>query len=92
MEASKEKSGVTAKLRGKICQIREQILRDGVLGLTLQFELVTDGNTRVRLFGSTRLGNREFIFDQSGSAVGAGTCVRGLARPTWLTDIDDVAA
>jgi hypothetical protein len=77
------------KLHGKLCHIREQILCDRVSGVTLQFEVDTEGNSRVRLFGSMPFGNREFIFDHNGDESGAGIAVRGLCRPTWITEVRD---
>jgi hypothetical protein len=92
MGLNSDKSGSSVKPGGKLCHIREQILRDRVSGLTLQFEVDTEGNSRVRLFGRLPFGNREFIFDGNGNDLGAGTCVRGLTRPGWLTDVHDTAA
>lgn len=70
----------------KLCTIREQILRDDASGLTVQFEVDPDGNTRVRFYGALPFGNREIIFDDAGRRIGSGTCVRGLSRPSWITD------
>jgi len=69
--------------------IPEQIIEDPATGLTFQFEVVPDGELRLRVFGETLpYGNREFQFNQEGERVGAGIFVAGQCRPTWMMPID----
>lgn len=78
-----------AKPDGKVWQVREQIIEDPASGLTFQFEVMPDGESRLRIFGeSLPFGNREIIFDQSGAEAGAG-CYTGLCRPAWLEKVGD---
>jgi hypothetical protein len=80
-------SPATLKSDGKMCCIREQILRDEVTGLTLQFEVDDLGRTRVRLYGDSLLfGNRQFGFDH-GELTFAATQTVGKCKPAWLTEI-----
>jgi len=76
---------------GQVWMVREQIIEDPVSGLTIQFEVVEtgfdDGRFRLRLFGDLPYGNREFIFDASGSEVGAGVALADLCRPSWLREV-----
>jgi hypothetical protein len=84
-------SASTLKPGAQMCQIREQILRDPLSGLTFQFELEADGLIKFRIYGDDLpYGNREIIFDQDGHEAGAGTAVRGLCRPGWLIDASDL--
>jgi len=77
---------MSLKPDGKLWTIKEQIIEDPVTGLTLQFEVVPDGELRLRIYGkSLAFGNREFHFDQNGERVGAGVFVSGQCRPAWLT-------
>jgi hypothetical protein len=77
----------TLKTDGKMCQIREQILRDEVTGLTLQFEVDDLGRTRLRLYGDSLLfGNRQFGFE-NGEMTFAATQTVGKCKPAWLTDV-----
>jgi hypothetical protein len=77
----------------RLCRIGEQIIEDRVSGLILQFELDPQGNTRLRIYGKLAFGNRELIFDPTGKQIGAGTCVRGRCRPSWITPLSsDYAA
>lgn len=67
--------------------IKEQIVEDPVSGLTLQFEVMPDGEMKLRLFGdSLPFGNREISFDKSGKEVGTGTFT-GQCRPAWLQEV-----
>ena len=64
--------------------IKEQIIEDPVSGLAIQFEVMPDGDRRLRLFGSIlRFGNRELVFNESGKMSGSGTHTTGLCKPTW---------
>lgn len=83
-------SASSLKPDGGMCQIREQILRDPVTGITFQFELDAKGCTRVRIYGdSLMFGNRELGFED-GRFSFAGTSVAGLCKPAWITNIDDL--
>jgi hypothetical protein len=79
---------MSLKLDGKPWTIREQILDDLVIGLTIQFEVTPSGEPRLRLFGkSLPNGNREIMFNARGEEAGAGSVVSGLCRPAWLEPI-----
>jgi len=79
------------KPNAKSCVIKEQIVEDLASGLTIQFEVVADGTTRLRLYGdSLPFGNRDIVFDGNGEEAGAGTCLAGLCRPAWLTSISEL--
>ena len=69
--------------------IKEQIIEDLPTGITLQFEVASDGTFRLKLYGDFPYGNRDIVFNQSGEKVGSGTSVSGLCRPAWLTKIDE---
>lgn len=74
---------------GKTWKVKEQIIEDPVSGLTIQFEVMPDGESRLRIYGdSLPLGNREIIFDADGHEAGGG-CYTGLCRPAWLDKIDE---
>lgn len=76
---------------GKLCVIREQIIDEPSTGLTIQFEVMPDGETRLRLFGaSLPLANREYCFNAHGEKNGAGTATRGLCRPAWTAKVEDL--
>lgn len=78
-----------AKPDGKVWAVVEQIVEDPASGLTFQFEVMPNGESRLRIFGdSLPLGNREIIFDRNGEEAGAG-CYTGLCRPAWLEAVDD---
>ena len=69
--------------------VKEQIVEDPVSGLTFQFEVVPDGEVKLKIFGeSLPMGNREISFTENGKQVGAGTFT-GLCRPAWLQEIED---
>lgn len=79
---------MSLKPNGKPWTIREQIIDDPASGLTLQFEVMPDGEPRLRLFGeSLPFGNREIIFDTAGAEAGGGTYT-GLCKPAWLQPVD----
>lgn len=70
--------------------IKEQILRDPVSQLTFQFEVMPDGDRRLRLFGpSLPHDNRELIFNNAGIMTGAGTHTTTRCKPTWLERLGD---
>lgn len=70
--------------------VKEQIIEDPVSGLTIQFEVMPDGDRCLRLFGpSLHFGNRELIFDEVGKMTGSGTHTGGLCKPAWLTSLDE---
>ena len=68
--------------------IKEQIIEDPVSGLTIQFEVMPDGDKRLRFFGpKLQFGNRELVFNENGKMAGSGTHLAGLCKPTWLTSV-----
>jgi len=75
------------KPEAKDCVIKEQIIEDGVTGLTLQFDALSDGTTRLNIIGDLEMGNRSFIFNKQGEEAGAGTALGGTPRPSWLKDV-----
>lgn len=76
------------KPNGLLCNIREQIITDLVTNLTLQFETVDDGTTRLRIYGdSLPLGNREIIFDKDGKESASGTALTDSCHATWLKGV-----
>lgn len=74
----------------KLCNIREQVVNDFVLGLQIQFEVVNDGTTRLRFFGEgCETGNREIVFDKDGMECGSGTyCGEEPPKPSWPIELD----
>jgi hypothetical protein len=79
----------TPKPDGRMCQIREQILRDPASGLTFQFELDAQGQTRFRIFGEVLpAGNWELGFE-NGDLSFSGTNLRPC-KPSWAIDINDL--
>ena len=68
--------------------VKEQIIEDPVTGLTYQFEVMPDGEAKLRIFGDALpFGNREFSFDKKGERVAAGTFT-GHCRPAWMQQLD----
>lgn len=68
--------------------ICEQIFEDPASGLTFQFEVMPDGESRLRVFGKELpYGNREYFFSAEGAKTGSGT-MTGLCRPAWLEEIE----
>lgn len=68
--------------------VKEQIVEDPVSELTFQFEVMPDGEFKLRIFGnSLAYGNRELSFDKTGKQVGAGTFT-GVCRPAWLQEVE----
>ena len=83
-------SAVSLKPDGKMCRIREQILRDSASGLTFQFEVDPQGRTRFRIFGEAMPGgNWEVGFDD-GKVSFTGTSLIGTCRPAWMTSVEDL--
>lgn len=75
----------------KTCSIREQVIEDPVTGLTLQFEIVPSGETRLHVFGGVlEFGNRTYMFDAEGKEAGAGTSLTGLCKPSWVQQVDEL--
>ncbi len=72
---------------GNEWRIREQIIEDRASGLTLQFEVMDGGRSRLLIVGGLPFGNREIIFDHEGREAAAGTALGGLCRPSWLRDL-----
>lgn len=73
------------------CLIKEQIIKDPVSGLTLQFVSIpgSDAPVRLRIFGNLPYGNREILFDKHGAEAGAGTALIGSCPPSWLREVGD---
>lgn len=72
---------------GQPVGIKEQIIEDRVSGLTLLFERLCDGTTRLVLSGACLpFGNREIIFDANGEEAGGGAAI-GACRPSWLREV-----
>ena len=74
------------KPNGRTWTIREQIVRDPVSGLTLQFDVCADGSMRLRIFGDTLPhGNREIGFGPDGNREWSAVGVGGRAPATgWM--------
>lgn len=54
--------------------IKEQRIEDRGSGLTLVFDALPDGTTRLRICGENLpFGNRDFIFNHEGELAGGGT-------------------
>lgn len=78
----------TLKPDGKPWTIREQIFTDRATGITFQFEMMPDGEPRLRIFGDALpFGNREYFFNERGAKAGSGGAT-GLCRPAWLEEVD----
>lgn len=79
---------MSVKPNGRQWCVVEQIVEDLVSGLTFQFEVMPDGESRLRVFGDTLpFGNREIVFDAAGVEAGGGSYT-GLCRPAWLDVVD----
>ena len=68
--------------------ICEQIVEDLPSGLTLLFEKMPSGLTKLSIFGDLPYGNREIIFNEDGAEAGGGTCLRGDCYPSWLREVE----
>jgi hypothetical protein len=69
--------------------VRQQVIKDRVSGLTFQFEVTPGGESVLHVFGDgLPNGNRTFEFDREGDIAGRGTCVAGRCRPSVLVDVD----
>ena len=74
-------------LTEKICVIKDQVIEDPNNNMTIQFEVVADGTTRLRIFcDALEFGNRDFAFDLSGELVGSGLAINPT-RPTFMVDV-----
>jgi hypothetical protein len=82
-----EEAIMAVKPNAKLWTIREQIIEDPVSGLTFQFEVMPEGDARLRIFGNLPFGNREFIFDDKGHEAGAGVALTDFCRPSWLREV-----
>ena len=68
--------------------IKEQIVEDGVSGLSIQFKVMPDGTPRLVIYGeSLPCGNREIVFDENGAEAGAGTATTGLCHANWISEV-----
>ena len=72
------------KPNGRAGTVKEQIIEDPVLGITLQFSVDKKGRTKLVLTGDFPFGNREHIFYPDGSHMGAGTHLSHCPAPNWL--------
>ena len=71
--------------------VLEQVIRDEMTGLSIQFEVMPDGEPWLRLFGKRMPhGNREVCFSLDGHPAGFGTATQ-LCRPAWMTKIEEAA-
>jgi len=77
------------KENGTRCQISEQIIDDPVSGLTFQFEVLPNGESRLHVYGEVlKYGNRTIMFDVDGKEAGSGTSLTGLCKPSWVQEVD----
>ena len=61
----------------KRVNIKEQVIEDLASGLTIEFYVREDGESRMRLRGSNLpFSNREIHFDKNGKYAGAGTWLK----------------
>ncbi len=73
------------KPNGEEWTIKEQIVRDEVTGLTLQFELRPSGRPRLIITGdAVPFGNREIGFSHDGVECDGGTHVSECPNPGWV--------
>jgi hypothetical protein len=80
---------MSVKPNGSSWTVAEQVFLDKVTGLTFQFEVMPDGEVRLRVFGDALpFGNREYFFNEKGVKVGSGMMTSGFCRPAWLSPID----
>jgi hypothetical protein len=79
---------VPVKPNAKSLQIKEQIIDDRPSGLSLMFEALPDGTSKLVICGdSLPFGNREIIFGMTGEEGGGGTALMSACRPTWLREV-----
>lgn len=65
--------------------IKEQIVRDPVSGLTLQFDVCSDGAMRLRIFGDgIPYGNREIGFGSDGTREWSAVGVKRAPIAGWV--------
>ncbi len=77
------------KPNGKTGAIKEQIIEDPVLEMTLQFSVDKKGCTKLTIFGDFPFGNREHLFYPDGSHMGSGTHLAQCPVPSWLAEVMD---
>ncbi len=77
------------KPNGQLCSIREQLIEDPVSGLTLQFDRLDNGTTKLLIYGDLPYGNREFIFDERGEQIASGVALGSVCRPSWIRQVKD---
>lgn len=66
-------------------RVREQILRDGASGLTLQFEALPGGLMRLRVFGVREATSaNEIVFDEDGEWMFSQIFLGECPRPGWI--------
>ena len=76
------------KPNARLWTMQEQIISDDMTGMILQFEMMPDGEPRLKLFSRRfPFGNREICFTPDGLHAGAGTALQ-LCRPSWMTEIE----
>ena len=78
---------VSLKTDGKLWQVREQIIEDGVTELSLQFEVSPDGLPILHIFGP--FGRRDFFFTNHGDLHDTGSSL-SHERPEWSTDVHNM--
>ena len=72
------------------CRIKEQIIEDQVTGLTLQFDALPDGTSRLTILGDFPLGNRNWIFNAEGEEAGGGSGLCCAPSTHWLLPVDRI--
>jgi hypothetical protein len=76
------------KPNGRPWRIPEQVIRDRVTGLTIQFEVRRDGTPVLRLYGECLpFGNREIGFDARGHEADSGTATASCPVPNWIRGV-----
>lgn len=70
---------------GRDWTVKEQILRDALSGLTLQFEVAADGRRILRILGDALpSGNQEITFSAEGAFRSSRVAMRGPSRAGWI--------
>ncbi len=72
------------KPNGRVGAVKEQIIEDPVLGMTLQITVDEKGVTKLIFLGDFPLGNREHLFYPDGTHMGSGTHLSQCPAANWL--------
>ena len=72
------------KPNGRAGTVKEQIIEDPVLVMTLQITVDEKGVTKLIFLGDFQFGNREHLFYPDGSHMGSGTHLTQCAVANWL--------